>query len=1086
MKKFILLLLSLSLANAQWSTDPGSALNLGTGIMPQVAPAPEGGLYVAWLTESNFHIYLQRLNADGLPQWSEGGILVSSQQVDSWIAINHLNLACDSNGNAIITTVDMRSGSWEIYAYKISPGGTELWGADGLALSATGTTNLSPQLTILPMDNSAIVTWMDNYTALRLQRIDSDGNILWDNGGIRVSEANASLMDPQPKISDDGNILVQYIRQTGSFPAAQSQVMIEKYDLNGDPVWPAAAMGPSVGFPMGNWEQDCRQDGQGGAYSSWTELNGTNQTGKVRHINSDGSLNWTDPVEVSLQADHFRISPKLAVTEGSHETYAVWNQSDANQFNRGIYAQFLNTDGERQWGDNGLAVEPLGSSVFYDIHTTNTREDLILSYIRENSSGNDDIIAGRLNSNGDFLWTGNLVSVTNTGTDKTDLTMQRGADCVFLSWSEGGSIRAHRLRFDGTLGPAGTHEPGIIFVPLDYATIQMAIDAAVDFDTILVQPGTYPENLDFSGKEIVLASMMLISGDTSYIHQTIIDGNQQGSVIVMNKGEGPGTRVTGFTIQNGSGLSADPDGNGSYAIYGGGIYCEDVSPILTHLKIRNSSVTNGGGGGLFGSGSDAVLNDVTFLNNESDDVGGGIYVRANSDLTIENCRFIGNHCADVGGAMYARDSSDVRIDHVLATENITDHAGAGFGFKNGCQPVITSSTIADNHAAHFGGSLYSNSSSLKVVNSILWNNEGGEVYFSDFDDSSKIALAYTDITEGNAGITTNDNGEVFWLDGNLDQDPLFADTLNADFGLILNSPAVDAGTALFILDSDTLVNLGSDDYLGETPDMGVFEFVPDTVYYFPMANQRQWQYASDQDTFALTIVDSQFIDGADYFTFDEWYTDEDYTTFKVSGNQVWTRTDSGEVMLYDFAASPGEEWPVSGSNGDFTLSLVGLNEMVETPSGTYESCMAFNRVYGADYEYTEWFAPGVGMVQRDVTTFAGTQRYKLIYTGPVLGICKDCGTQATEYAIEGNYPNPFNPATTIRYHLPASGVVKISIFDLSGRLIRTLMNQNQEAGNHTIRWEGKDDFGREAASGMYFARLESGNVVKTHKMVLLR
>ena len=48
------------------------------------------------------------------------------------------------------------------------------------------------------------------------------------------------------------------------------------------------------------------------------------------------------------------------------------------------------------------------------------------------------------------------------------------------------------------------------------------------------------------------------------------------------------------------------------------------------------------------------------------------------------------------------------------------------------------------------------------------------------------------------------------------------------------------------------------------------------------------------------------------------------------------------------------------------------------------------------------------------------------------------------------------------------------------------MNQNQEAGNHTIRWEGKDNFGREAASGMYFARLESGNVVKTHKMVLLR
>ena len=71
-------------------------------------------------------------------------------------------------------------------------------------------------------------------------------------------------------------------------------------------------------------------------------------------------------------------------------------------------------------------------------------------------------------------------------------------------------------------------------VPSDFATIQFAIDYAWTADTILVQPGTYYENINFSEKDITVASLFLTTQDTSYISNTIIDGNQNGSVVIIN------------------------------------------------------------------------------------------------------------------------------------------------------------------------------------------------------------------------------------------------------------------------------------------------------------------------------------------------------------------------------------------------------------------------------------------------------------------------------------------------------------------------------------------------------------------------
>jgi hypothetical protein len=90
------------------------------------------------------------------------------------------------------------------------------------------------------------------------------------------------------------------------------------------------------------------------------------------------------------------------------------------------------------------------------------------------------------------------------------------------------------------------------------------------------------------------------------------------------------------------------------------------------------------------------------------------------------------------------------------------------------------------------------------------------------------------------------------------------------------------------------------------------------------------------------------------------------------------------------------------------------------------------------------------------------------------------------FALHQNLPNPFNPVTTIGFDIPEKASVKLSIYDVSGRLIRTLVDQEMEPGRKSIRWNGKDTEGREIASGVYFYRLETPTFNQSKKMILLR
>jgi hypothetical protein len=175
------------------------------------------------------------------------------------------------------------------------------------------------------------------------------------------------------------------------------------------------------------------------------------------------------------------------------------------------------------------------------------------------------------------------------------------------------------------------------------------------------------------------------------------------------------------------------------------------------------------------------------------------------------------------------------------------------------------------------------------------------------------------------------------------------------------------------------------------------------------------------------------------------------------GNSIrvnWTLAEKGRQMQFHVYRS--------NDNGEFQ-KLAGV--------GIIEDHMSFL------YEDRD-LLPSTSYVYRvDVSDEAG---YRMLFeTDPVL-------TPKWPVTLNQNHPNPFNPSTAISYYLPESSLVKLEIFDVSGRSIVCLVNREQEMGTHAIEWKGMDARGIQVASGVYFYRLEAGKQSSIKKMILLR
>ena len=134
----------------------------------------------------------------------------------------------------------------------------------------------------------------------------------------------------------------------------------------------------------------------------------------------------------------------------------------------------------------------------------------------------------------------------------------------------------------------------VLHVPGDFETIQMAIMSSTNGDTVLVAPGTYTENIVFYGREILVGSWFVTTGDSTYVESTRLRGAGANPVVRFIHDEGRLARLVGLTLYDG------------YAQSGGGVYCSESSPTLERLHVRDN-VAYWAGGGIFAENGDPLV-----------------------------------------------------------------------------------------------------------------------------------------------------------------------------------------------------------------------------------------------------------------------------------------------------------------------------------------------------------------------------------------------------------------------------------------------------------------------------------------------
>lgn len=383
-----------------------------------------------------------------------------------------------------------------------------------------------------------------------------------------------------------------------------------------------------------------------------------------------------------------------------------------------------------------------------------------------------------------------------------------------------------------------------IHVPVEYSTIQAAINAAVNGDTVLVADNTYKgignKELDFGGKEITVQSE---NGPDN----CIIDAENNGRGFYLHSGETLNSIISGFTITNGN------PANG----HGGGILIRNASALtIINCIIKNNNATYAGGGISADFGATMVsISKSTIYGNLTDGSGGGVY-SAGGSVDVSECIIENNGCSGgLGGGIHfiganlniirsiirgnTRDGGGgegifcagvlvnqqivnafVTIVNSLLYNNYRDENAIGtaitFMHRTGDNLSILNCTIASNgYGLHLCLQTDGSPSDAYPIikNSIIWNNNWGAIR----NDAGTLlaGITYSDIQGGYSGV------------GNIDANPLFKDQVNGNYQLHPKSPCSNTGTSEGA-PSDDLI--GTERPQKEKFDMGAYE--DDGSYFF--------------------------------------------------------------------------------------------------------------------------------------------------------------------------------------------------------------------------------------------------------------
>lgn len=364
-------------------------------------------------------------------------------------------------------------------------------------------------------------------------------------------------------------------------------------------------------------------------------------------------------------------------------------------------------------------------------------------------------------------------------------------------------------------------------VPSEYPRIQAAIQAANDGDVVLVAPGVYYETINFGGRDIVVTGTD--PNDPKVVGYTIINAEEDGTVVTFENGETPAAVLIGFTITGGFGTYSQEFTNevGVRTFGGAGIYCYYASPTITKNVIANNDgpfdvsgptdadvmIAFGGGISCY-EGSPVITHNI--IRGNSAWVGGGVLCwfgapTISNNIIFDNSSYQGGGVLMFGGSLYG--NTIVGNDGSLGSA-----IGAGEGIGANVfvvfAPEVGYTRVSNNiicQGVSGGGVFYDGDASAGLF---AFNNVWGNLS-ADYGTFNPQTGEY--VYGGQADLT----GTM----GNLSQDPLFLNPFNKDYHLTFESPCVNAGDPdTIVLPGETDID-GDDRIRGARIDMGADEYV---------------------------------------------------------------------------------------------------------------------------------------------------------------------------------------------------------------------------------------------------------------------